>query len=76
MAGVKGMGIGNKNRSKGGRLKIDFSLSGDAKAYFKKQARAEIRRSGGDREPSDDEIKAICRRLTKEWWEALATADK
>lgn len=68
MSGIKGMNQGNKNRFKGGRLKPDLSLSGKAKEYFRQQAKLET----GEREPTDDEIKAKCREMTYEWWENLA----
>lgn len=66
MSGIKGMNTGNKNRYKGGRLKPDLSLSGEAKEYFKQQARLELMR-----EPTDEEIKAKCREITYVLWGKL-----
>lgn len=72
MPGIKGMNKGNKNRSKGGRINPNLSLSGKHKEFFRQQAVLEIYgRENIMREPTDDEIKRQCREMTKAWWDTL-----
>lgn len=75
MAGVKGMGQGNKNASlapgERKRIKFDASLSGKRLAFFEEQAYIEISKTDKNRLPTDQEIAQVARAMFYEWVDSL-----